>query len=68
LRIRMADGNSFIEWTLLGTDKSGVFARQVDKSGTYRLPFATTDLAGAWIIEQANFARNEMGFKFTNLV
>jgi hypothetical protein len=67
MHIKMTDGKSTIEWTLLGTNATKVYARQVDKTGSYRLPFGSTHQAGTWILAQVDWARSEMGFTFVNL-
>lgn len=67
MRIVMSDGKSTIEWTIVRAGKNFV-ARQTDKLGIHRIPFATVDLAGAWIISQVNYVRAEMPeYKFTDV-
>jgi hypothetical protein len=60
----MSDGKTTIEWTIVRAGKNFV-AKQTDKLGIHRIPFATAHLAGAWIIAQVAYVQAEMPeFKF----
>jgi hypothetical protein len=66
MRIKMSDGKNTIEWTMVTHNRvtGEVTIKQVDRLGTWRVSQISADIAGAWIIDQANFCRNEMGYKF----
>lgn len=66
MRIKMTDGTSIMEWNMVPIGNV-IFARQVDKTGSHRVPFDSPDLAGAWILAQVEFYRDEMDFKFINV-
>lgn len=66
MRIKMVNPNgSTIEW-IMRTEMGVTMVRQIDKAGTLRIPFPTPDLAGAWIITQAEYFRNEWSARYIN--
>jgi hypothetical protein len=57
-----AEGKT-IEWTLQQS-AGKVSVKQVDPAGLLRIAFSDADIAGAWIMAQAEFFRSELGCKF----
>lgn len=57
--IRMSDGTNEIEWRVAGT-----IAIQFDKVANHYMSFNSYDEACVWVIDQVNYVRNDMGYKF----
>lgn len=63
--VKVTDGIFNISWTVEVKSAEVTTVTQVDRLGTYPLDFRTEHNAVAWMLDQAHYAVNEMGFKYT---
>lgn len=63
MKISVSDGTFTIVWTVKEID-GHIQVVQVDKLGTYPLDFRNAHTAITWMLTQAEYAVNVMGFKY----
>jgi len=65
MQIKVTDGQFDIVWTITRNDADVTTVTQVDRLGTYPLDFRNEHRAVTWMLDQAHYAVNDMGFNYT---